>query len=52
VAANAAFAPSAEEVAQDPAYEQIGAQESAGEEVATGVASPPVPAEASTERSE
>ena len=44
--------PSAEEVAQDPAYEQIGAQESAGEEVATGVASPPVPAEASTERSE
>jgi small subunit ribosomal protein S2 len=45
-------APSAEEVAEDPAYEQIGAQESAGEEVATGVASPPVPAEASTERSE
>jgi small subunit ribosomal protein S2 len=45
-------APSAEEVAQDAAYEQIGAQESAGEEVATGVASPPVPAEASTERSE
>ena len=44
--------PSAEEVAQDPAYEQVGAQESAGEEVATGVASPPVPAEASTERSE
>jgi small subunit ribosomal protein S2 len=44
-----AEAPSAEEVAEDPAYEQIGAQESAGEEVPTGVASPPVPAEASTE---
>jgi small subunit ribosomal protein S2 len=42
----------AEEVAEDPAYEQIGAHESAGEEVATGTASPPVPAEASTERSE
>ena len=45
-------APSAEEIAEEPAYEQIGAQESAGEEVASGVASPPVPAEASTERSE
>jgi small subunit ribosomal protein S2 len=44
-----AEAPSAEDVAEDPAYEQIGAQESAGEEVPTGVASPPVPAEASTE---
>jgi len=44
-----AEAPSAEEVAEDPAYEQIGAQESAGEEVPTGVASPPVPAEAPTE---
>jgi small subunit ribosomal protein S2 len=44
-----AEAPSAEEVAEDPAYEQIGAQESAGEEVPTGVASPPVPADASTE---
>ena len=44
-----AEAPSAEEVAEDPAYEQIGAQESAGEEVPTGVASPPAPAEASTE---
>jgi small subunit ribosomal protein S2 len=42
-------APSAEEIAEEPAYEQIGAQESAGEEVATGVASPPVPAEATTE---
>jgi small subunit ribosomal protein S2 len=41
--------PTAEEVAEDPAYEQIGARESAGEEVATGVASPPVPSEASTE---
>src|SRR5205823_650846 len=39
-------APSAEEVAADPQYEQIGAKESAGEQVATGVASPPVsPAE-------
>src|SRR5207248_11138500 len=45
-------APSAEEVSQDPTYEQIGAHESAGEEVASGSASPPVPAEASTERSE
>ena len=44
-----AEAPSAEEVAEDPAYEQIGAQENAGDEVPTGVASPPVPAEASTE---
>ena len=43
-------APTAEEVAEDPAYEQIGAGERAGEEVATGTASPPVPAEASTER--
>jgi small subunit ribosomal protein S2 len=39
----------AEEIAEEPAYEQIGAHESAGEEVATGSASPPVPAEASTE---
>src|SRR5207248_8265568 len=39
-------APSAEEVAADAQYEQIGAKESAGEQVATGVASPPVsPAE-------
>jgi small subunit ribosomal protein S2 len=38
-----------EEVAADPAYEVVGAQESAGEEVATGAASPPVPAEATTE---
>jgi len=45
-------APPAEEVAEDPAYEQIGAHESAGEEVATGVASPPVPSEASTEAPE
>ena len=42
-------APSAEEVAQDPAYEQIGARESAGEEVASGVASPPVPSEVPAE---
>jgi small subunit ribosomal protein S2 len=41
--------PLAEEIAQEPAYEQVGAQESAGEEVATGVASPPVPSEAATE---
>src|SRR5947207_1107403 len=33
---------SAEDVAEDAAYEQVGAQESSGEEVATGVASPPV----------
>jgi small subunit ribosomal protein S2 len=39
-------APSAEEVAEDPQYEQIGARESAGEEVPSGVASAPVPAEA------
>jgi small subunit ribosomal protein S2 len=32
----------AEEVAADPAYEVVGARESAGEEVASGVASPPV----------
>jgi ribosomal protein S2 len=37
-------------VAEDPAYEQIGAHESAGEEVPSGVASPPVPSEASTEQ--
>jgi len=42
-------APTAEEIAEEPAYEQIGAHESAGEEVATGVASPPVPSEASPE---
>ncbi len=41
--------PSTEEIAEEPAYEQVGARESAGEEVATGVASPPVPSEASTE---
>ena len=35
--------------AEEPTYEKIGAQESAGEEVPTGVASPPVPSEASTE---
>src|SRR5213076_980617 len=35
--------------AEEPAYEKIGGQESAGEEVPTGVASPPVPSEASTE---
>ena len=40
---------SSEEIAEEPAYEQVGARESAGEEVATGVASPPVPSEASTE---
>jgi small subunit ribosomal protein S2 len=45
-------APSAEEIAEEPAYEQIGARESTGEEVATGVASPPVPSEASTEVAE
>jgi small subunit ribosomal protein S2 len=44
--------PAAEEVAQDPADEQIGGHESAGEEVATGVASPPVPSEAPTEAPE
>jgi small subunit ribosomal protein S2 len=43
---------SAEEIAEEPAYEQVGARESAGEEVATGVASPPVPSEASTEVAE
>jgi small subunit ribosomal protein S2 len=47
--AEEAEAPAAEEVAEDPAYEQVGARESAGEEVASGSASPPVPAEASTE---
>ena len=46
-------APTAEEVAEDPAYEQVGADESAGDEVPTDVvASPPVPSEASTERPE
>ena len=39
----------AEEIAADPAYEQVGPQESSGEEVPSGSASPPVPAEASTE---
>jgi small subunit ribosomal protein S2 len=43
-------APAAEEVAADPQYEKIAAQESAGEEVATGVASPPVPSDPSTEQ--
>jgi small subunit ribosomal protein S2 len=35
-------APSAEEIAEAPEYEKVGAQETAGEEVATAVASPPV----------
>ncbi|MDQ2982767.1 MAG: 30S ribosomal protein S2 [Actinomycetota bacterium] len=39
----------AEEVASDPAYEVVGAQESSGEEVPAAVASPPVPAEAPSE---
>jgi small subunit ribosomal protein S2 len=39
----------AEEVAADPAYEQVAARESAGEETASGTASPPVPSEARTE---
>src|SRR5438067_1984140 len=43
-------APSAEAIAEDPAFEQVGPGESAGEEGATGSASPAVPAEASTER--
>jgi hypothetical protein len=47
--ATEAEAPTAEEVADEPAYEQIGARESAGDEVASGSASPPVPADASTE---
>jgi small subunit ribosomal protein S2 len=42
-------APSAEEVAADPQYEVVGARESAGEEVASGTASPPVPSQAATE---
>jgi small subunit ribosomal protein S2 len=42
-------APTAEEIAEEPAYEQVGAQESSGEDVPSGSASPPVPAEASTE---
>ena len=49
--AEEAEAPGAEEIAQDPAYEQIGAQESAGEEVSPDDASSPVRAEASTEGS-
>ena len=49
--AKEAEAPGAEEIAQDPAYEQIGAQESAGEEVSPDDASSPVRAEASTEGS-
>src|SRR5207248_1888096 len=49
--AEEAEAPAAEEIAQDPAYEQIGAQESAGEEVSPDDASSPVRAEASTEGS-
>jgi small subunit ribosomal protein S2 len=40
-------APSAEDVAQDPQYEQIAAQESTGEDAA--VAAPPVPSQAPTE---
>jgi len=42
-------APTTEEVAEDPADEQVGTQEGSGEEVPSGSASPPVPAEASTE---
>jgi small subunit ribosomal protein S2 len=42
--------PTAEEVAADPQYEQVAARESAGEEVASAVASPPVPSEASPEQ--
>src|SRR5205809_156695 len=42
-------APTGEEIAEEPAYEQIGAHASAGEGVATGVAWPPVPSEASPE---
>jgi small subunit ribosomal protein S2 len=42
-------APSAEEVAADPQYEVVGARESAGEEVASGTASPPVPSQAASE---
>ena len=42
-------APSADEVAADPQYEVVGARESAGEEVASGTASPPVPSQAATE---
>jgi small subunit ribosomal protein S2 len=41
--------PTAEEVAADPQYEQVAARESAGEEVPSGTASPPVPSEASSE---
>jgi small subunit ribosomal protein S2 len=41
-------APAAEAVAEDPQYEKVAAHESAGEQVATGTASPPVPAEATT----
>jgi small subunit ribosomal protein S2 len=37
--------PSAEELAADPQFEQVAAPESTGEEVASGVASPPVPAQ-------
>src|SRR5437016_4579642 len=49
--AEEAEAPGAEALAQDPAYDQIGAQESAGEEVSPDDASSPVRAEASTEGS-
>ena len=45
-------APSAEEIAEEPGYEQIGAQESTGDEVPTRVASPAAPPEGSTEGSE
>jgi small subunit ribosomal protein S2 len=44
-----AESPTAEEVAADPQYEVVGARESAGEEVASGTASPPVPSQAATE---
>jgi small subunit ribosomal protein S2 len=42
-------APSAEEVAADPQYEVVAARESAGEDVASGTASPPVPSQATGE---
>ena len=42
--------PPGEGIAADPAHEQVGAHESSGEDVPSGSASPPVSAEASTER--
>ena len=42
----------AQEIAEDPQYEQVAARESAGEDVASGSASPPVsPAESGEEAS-